>query len=184
MMHGHRQIARDLIEIMYVELALVLHLGVVEEESLDPRVRRGLLRLCLELIDNAGNRDEFDLIGISDQNLVQQSIAGCVVVAIDETGYDRHAFGIDGPGLFADVTANLGIAAERDESAASDRERRSRRHYRIERVYPGIQHHQVRFATLSQNRPRGVWPYAGACSEAGTAPADDPPATVLPLAHC
>src|SRR5215831_8107896 len=53
MQHGDRMLRRNLIEIVPVERPLVLELRVVEEISLDPRSRRGLLRLRFELFDDA-----------------------------------------------------------------------------------------------------------------------------------
>ena len=42
MAHDDRMLRRYLVEIVHVQLALVLHLGVVEEESLDPGAGRRL----------------------------------------------------------------------------------------------------------------------------------------------
>jgi hypothetical protein len=51
---GDRVLARNLVEVVDVERALVLHLGIVEEISLDPRARRRLAGFGAELLDDAG----------------------------------------------------------------------------------------------------------------------------------
>jgi hypothetical protein len=65
-----RVIARHLIEVVDIELAVVLHLGVVEEISLDPKSGRRLAGFGAQLVDDAGDSHELDLIRIPDQHLV------------------------------------------------------------------------------------------------------------------
>ena len=42
-----------------------------------------------------------DFIGIADDDFVEQNVAACVIVAIDESRHDRHLHGIEGPRTFA-----------------------------------------------------------------------------------
>src|SRR6516225_574211 len=102
MMDAYRMLRRDLIEVVHVELAVVLHLCVVEEVSIDPKTRRSLLGFGAQFFDDAGDCDKLDLIGIPDDDLVEQGVAAGMVVAIDESGDDRHLLGVEGPGTFAD----------------------------------------------------------------------------------
>src|SRR5205807_417939 len=87
---GYGMIARHLVEIANAERARVLHLGVVEEEPLDPEARRRLARLRAELFDDAGDGDELDLVWIPDDDLIKQDRSGRVIVRVDEAGYDCH----------------------------------------------------------------------------------------------
>ena len=52
MMDHHRVFLRYLVEVVNVELAIVLHLGVVEEISFDPGARRCLGSFRAEFLDD------------------------------------------------------------------------------------------------------------------------------------
>ena len=88
-------LARHLIEVVNRKRALVLHLGVVEEEALDPEAGRRRARPFLELVDDAGNAHELDLVRIADDDVVQQDRAGGVIVGVDAARHDRHLLGIN-----------------------------------------------------------------------------------------
>jgi hypothetical protein len=100
--HRDRVLARDLVEVVDIERALVLHLGVVEEEALDPEARRRRAGALTQLLDDAGDRDELDLIGVADHHVVQQDRAGRVIVGVDEARHDRHLPGVEGSRAGAD----------------------------------------------------------------------------------
>ena len=107
MMDDHRMVLRHLVEVVDVELALVLHLGVVEEISLDPSARRRLWRLGAQLVDDAVDGDELDLEGIADEHLVEQHVAAGVIVAVDEAGHDRHLLCVERLRSFAGQRLDL-----------------------------------------------------------------------------
>ncbi len=119
---GDRVLFRHLIEVVDVERALVLHLGVVEEESLDPKSGGRLARSCAELVDDAGDGDELDLVWIADEDVIEQDRAGRVIVRIDEAGHDRHLFGVEALSLLADERLDVLGAAHGDEPAGLDGE--------------------------------------------------------------
>ena len=86
MTHRHRMLARHLVQVLDRKRALVLHLGVVEEEALDPEARGRGLGLGAQLLHDAGDGDELDLVRIADDDLVEQDRAGRVVVRVDKPG--------------------------------------------------------------------------------------------------
>ena len=102
---------------------LSLHLGVVEEIALDPGARRRLACPRAQLVDDAGDGDELDLVRVADQHLVEQDRArardcgqsmkpGTTVICLASIGLGALA------GERLDVLA----VAHRDESAGFDRE--------------------------------------------------------------
>ncbi len=66
MMDHNRMVLGDLIQIVNIEQAIVLHLGVVEEKPFHPCARRRLLGFRAEFLDDAVDSDEFDYVGIAD----------------------------------------------------------------------------------------------------------------------
>src|SRR5687768_4739740 len=68
MMHGDGMLGRNPVEVANGWSAFVLQLCVVEEISLDPVTRRCLLRLRLQLFDDAVDRDILDLVRIPDED--------------------------------------------------------------------------------------------------------------------
>ena len=72
MMHRHRMILRHLVEVVNVQRAIVLHLGVVEEIAFHPGARRSLASLGAELFDDAGDGDELHFVRVADQHFVEQ----------------------------------------------------------------------------------------------------------------
>ena len=75
MLHGDRMILRHFIEIVHVQLALVFHLRIVEEVALHPCSGRRLLGLRPQFVDDAADRDEFNLERVADDHLVEQRVA-------------------------------------------------------------------------------------------------------------
>ncbi len=140
---GDRVFARHLIEVVNVERALVLHLGVVEEKSLDPKAWGRLAGFGAELVDDAGDGHELDLVGISDQDLVEQYRARRMIVGIDEPRHDRHLLGVECLGPLADQRLDVFGAPNRDEPAGLDRECLRLRRKRIDRVDPGVENDEI-----------------------------------------
>ena len=140
---GDRLLFRHLIEVVDVERALVLHLGVVEEESLDPKSGGRLARSGAELVDDAGDGDELDLVRVADEDIVEQDRAGRVIVRIDESGHDRHLLGVEALGLLADERLDVLGASHGDEPAGLDGESFRSRRNRIDRVDLGVENDEV-----------------------------------------
>ena len=119
MLHDDRMLGRHLVEVVHVERPLVLELRVVVEVALDPGARRRLLRLRAQLLDDAGDRDEFDLERIADEHLVEQRRAARVIVAVDEAGHDRHLLRVERLRAFADEPSDVRGAPDGDEPSAA-----------------------------------------------------------------
>ena len=121
MVHRDRVVLRHLIEIVNADQAIVLHLGVVEEVPFHPCARWRLAGLGAELVHDARDGDELDNVGVADDYVVEQHVAGCVIVAVDEPGHDGHLPGVQRLRRFdrLDVCA----AADGGEAAGLDRER-------------------------------------------------------------
>src|SRR5581483_8786646 len=96
-----RMLPRDLVQIMNVDLAPVLHLRVIVEISLHPETGWRLLRTSPELLHDAGDGDEFNLVGITDQHIVEEHVASGMIVAINESRDDRHLLRIKALGRLA-----------------------------------------------------------------------------------
>ena len=123
--------------------APVLHLGIVEEVAFDPEARRRLAGLGAQLVDDAGDGDELDLVGIADQNLVEQDRARRMVVGVDEPRHHRHLPGIEGLGALADERLDVVGAPHRDEPAGLDGEGLHPRRQRIDRVDLGVEDDEI-----------------------------------------
>ena len=123
MADDHRVVRGHFVEIVDVERPLVAQLGVVEEVALDPRARRRLLRPLPKLADDAADADEFDLEGIADEHLVQQHFPAGMVMAVDEAGDHRHAFGIERLGALAGEALDVAGRADGREPPAEDGKR-------------------------------------------------------------
>jgi hypothetical protein len=71
MLNNHRMVLRYLIEIVNVQLAVVLHLGVSEEIPFHPGARGCLPSFCAELVNNAGDGHELHVIRVTDHHVVE-----------------------------------------------------------------------------------------------------------------
>ena len=132
--------------------AVVLHLGVVEEIPFHPGARRRLAGFGAQLVDDAGDGHELDHVGIAHQHLVEQHIAGRVIVAVDEPGHDGHLLRIERLGSLAGERLDLGAAAHGGEPSALDRERLRLRRARIHRVDLGVEDHQIGVLRFGRRR--------------------------------
>src|ERR1019366_5131184 len=74
-------------------------------------------------------------------------------MAVDEPRYDRHPAGVERLGSFGDQRSDIRVASHSGEPAALDRERLSFRGAGINRVDPGVEHHEI-----------GVGPFGGSRS--------------------
>ena len=153
-------IARHLVEVVNAERALVLHFGVVEEKPLDPEACGRLACLSAKLFDNAGDRDELDLVGISDDDLIKQDRPGGVIMCVDEAGHDRQLTSIKCLRPRANQGLDLVGTSHRDKPVGFDRKGlRSRREW-IDSVDLRVEHHEIgglRSTNLGNscaNRPR------------------------------
>ena len=142
--HHHRMLGRNLVEILVVERAVILHLGVVVIITDHPGARRRLGGARLQFVDDALDGDEFDHIGISDQDFVQQNVAAAMVMRVVEAGHDHHALGVVGPRPGTRQRLDVGGAAHRQEPAGTHRKGLRRGHGRIHGRDLGIDHDQVR----------------------------------------
>jgi hypothetical protein len=148
MSDDHRVLGRYLVEVMHVERAFVLELGVVVEIALNPEALRGLTRFCAEFLDDAGNGDEFDFEWIADEDFVEQRGAARVIMAVDEAGHDRHLLRIEGLGALPDEPFDVGGAPYSYEPAGVDRKRLRSRDGGIDGVDPGVKDDEVGVGTL------------------------------------
>ena len=136
-------VLRYLVEIVNVELAIVLHLGVVEEIPFHPGARRRLAGFGAEFVDDAGDGHELHHVGIADENFVEQGVAGRVIVAVDEAGHDGHLPGVERLGRFADERFDVGVGSDGGEPAGFDRERLRLRCAGIDRVDFGVEDDEI-----------------------------------------
>jgi hypothetical protein len=88
-----------------------------------PGSRRRLAGFRAEFFDDAVDGHELDHVGIADQDLVEQDVAGGMIVAVDEPGHDGHLLGVERLGPFADQRLDVRGAPHGEESAALHRER-------------------------------------------------------------
>jgi hypothetical protein len=133
---------------VHVELAVVLHLGVVEEVSVNPKAGGHLLSFGSEFLDDAGDRDKLNLIGIADDDIVEQGVATRVIVAIDESGHDRHLLGVEGPCPLADERLGFCCASNKDEPFALNGKSPRLRHAGIHGIDLGVEYHQIGVAGI------------------------------------
>ena len=136
-------VTRDLVEVMNVERAFVLYFCVVKEEALDPGTCGRFARPRPQLVDDAGNGHELDLVGIADDDLVEQNRTGRVIVGIDESGHDCHLLGIKDLRSRADERPDILGTAHGDEPAGPDGESLRPRHKGIDRVDLGVEHDEI-----------------------------------------
>lgn len=154
MMDYYWMISRNLVEIVPVELPLVLHFGVIEEISIDPKARRSFLSLRAEFICDAGNGDKLYLIRIAYDDLVKQNVSRCVIMAVNESGDDRHLLCIERPrSLAAEYFCSCG-APHKDESPALHRKCLRFRHTCIDGVHLSVVYDQIRVARIGVGAPR------------------------------
>ena len=121
-MDSNWMICRYLVEILCVERAIVLQFCVVEEIAFDPGTRRRGEGASAQFADDALDGDEFDIIRIADEYVIEQPLAAAVIVGIDEAGNDRHLLGVIRLGFFAGETLYFIAVSHGDEAAALDRE--------------------------------------------------------------
>ena len=107
-----------LVQVMDIQDASVTDLGIVEELPFDPRAWRSLFSPLLELFHDTVDRDELDLEWITNQHAVQEGFALGVVVTIDETRNDGHLLRVKNRRITAGEISDVGIAADRLESAS------------------------------------------------------------------
>ncbi len=143
MVDRDREVLRYLIEVMNVELAIVFYLGIVEEIAFDPSARRRLAGLRAEFVDDAGDGHELDFVGIADDDVVEQGVAGRVIMAVDESGHDGHLPGVERLGALGDEPLDIGVAADGGESAGLDCECLRFRRAGIDRVDFGVEDHEI-----------------------------------------
>src|SRR5215510_12494972 len=108
---------------MHRKRALILHLGVVEEEAFHPEAWRCHPRALLELVDNARNRHELDLVWIADDDVVQQDRAGRMIVSVDTARHDRHLIGVEDLRLPTSQRPDVFTLAQSHETPALDGDR-------------------------------------------------------------
>ena len=125
---------RHFVEVANRQRALVLDLGVVEEEALYPHARRRLLRFGAQLVDDAADGDELDVERVADQDLVEQHVAAGVVVTVDEAGDDRHTVGVEGLRALSGESLDGAAAADGNETSVRDGECLGARRLRIHGV--------------------------------------------------
>ena len=112
---------------MHVELAVILHFGVVEKVSIDPIARRRLLGFGAEFIDDACDGDKLDLKRVADEDFVEQSVATRVIgVSILLCKRPGFGFGDGVPGKWAvplpwpsDLEARRGFIGQLSPGPAS-----------------------------------------------------------------
>ena len=185
MTDGDRVVARHLVEVVDVEGTLVLHLGVVEEVSLDPKPRRCLAGFRTEFIDDAGDGHELDFVRVSDEDLVEQYRAGCMIVGVNEPRHDRHLLGVECLGPLADERLDVFGAPHGDEPAGLDRECLRPRRERIDRVDLGVENDEIgilrRIDCGGRRTPRQ--PRADEARDTGSGQAHEPSAAVTVFRH-
>ncbi len=155
------QIARDPIEVVYIQRAPVFDFSVVEEIALNPVSGRRGARLHAQLVDNPGDGDELNLEGVAYGGLVEHLHTDCVVVAVDESWHHRHLLGIEHLGALADERSHLRIASHGNETPALDGARLNARCARLDSVDAGIHDDGVRGPRCwSRLCPQGTRPGA------------------------
>ena len=125
---------------MHIELAVVLHLCVVEEVSIDPKASGRLLGLGAEFIDDAGDGYKLDLIGVADEDFVEQSVAARVIVAIDKSGHDGHLLCIEGLRFPTDERLSFCCTPLVEESSTFNSKSLRLRHAGIDGVDLGVEY--------------------------------------------
>ena len=183
MIHDHRMIERDLVEIMHVELAAILDFGVVKKLSFHPGTRRCGAGARLELVDDAVDGDELDLVGVADDNVVEQAGSGRVIVTVDETRDHRHPLGIERLRLAPRQSSDVGGRADGHEPAVLDREGLRLRHAVVDRVDIGVDDDHVRGARSSgADRPRRYRGQQTGCAQAAS-PSHEIPTVPARVCH-
>jgi hypothetical protein len=168
-------LSRYFVEIADVQLALVLHLGVVEEVALHPRASRRLLCLRAKLLDDAGDGDELDLERIADEHFVEEHVTAGLVMTIGEARHDRHLLRVDRPRIFAGQAFDLVVRPHGNEPAVLHRERDGLRHARIDRVHVRVHDDEIGIAGLrGSGRANGSAEPWRSEAVAATAPAVSP----------
>jgi hypothetical protein len=143
MVDDDRVLRRDLIEVLRVQRAIVLQLGIVEEIALNPGARRRRLGSGAQLIDDALNGDELDVVRVAYKHVIEQPLAAPMIVRVDESRHDRHLLGVVHLNLFANESSDLFAASHRDEPATLDRKRLRLRLAGIDRVYLGVEDDEI-----------------------------------------
>ena len=183
---GDRMVLRHLVEVVDVQLAPVLHLGVVEEIAVDPRARRRLARLRAELVDDAADGHELDVERIADEDLVKEDVALEVIVAIGESGDDRHLPGVEPLRARARERRHVPGAADGHEPAGLHRERVGSGSAGVDGVDPGVEDDEIDVPGVADRRGfrRGAEPRrAGETGDAGSGQTKEVPAASAVVSH-
>src|SRR5262249_9209004 len=152
-------------------------------EALDPVTGRRGAGPRLELVDDAANGDELDLVRIADDDIVEKDRAGRVIVGVDEAGHDGHLLSVDDLRSLAGERPQLLAAADRDEAAALDREGLRPRHQRVDGVDLGVDDHEIGVLIDRGVRPAD-WPLrADEPGQAGARQAHELPAAAAMSPH-
>ena len=67
---------------MYIQLALILNLGVVEEISVNPESRLSFARPRAKFVDDARDRHKLHHVRVADNDFVEQNVAARMIVAL------------------------------------------------------------------------------------------------------
>src|SRR5438552_9202404 len=142
-MHDYGMFRRHEVQVADVERTLILELRVVEEVSLDPRPCRSDASLRAQLLDDAGNGDEFDLEGIADEDFIEERRPTRMAVAVDEARHDRHLLRVERLRAAADESSDVGRAPDGDDAGRLHRERFRARKCGVHRIDLRIEHDEI-----------------------------------------
>jgi hypothetical protein len=182
MMHLDRVVLRHLVQVVNVEQAIVFHLGVVEEIAFDPGARRCLGSFRAKFGDDTVNRHKLDHVGIADDDVVKQYVAGRMIVAVDEPGHDGHLFGVECLGPFAGERLHPCGGPHGGEPAGLDRERLHPRRAGIDCVDLGIEDKEISVVPFVSRC--GAWPCpADKSRDASSGQVHEPSAATLVIHH-
>src|SRR5687767_11723597 len=90
MVHRNGMVFRHLIEVLYIHQAFVLYLGIIEKVSLYPGAGRSLSSFLPKFLDDTFNRNKFYFKRISNQYLVKQHLATCMIMTVDKARHHGH----------------------------------------------------------------------------------------------
>src|SRR5580704_3591295 len=140
MMDHDRMFLRDLVQVVHVELAIVLYLSVIKEVTIDPKPRGRLPGFCAEFIDDAGDGDKLDLVGVADDDFVEENVSARMIMTIDKSGHDGHLFSIVGLCPPADERLRFCCAPHVHESSTLNGKSLRLRHAGIDGVDFGVEY--------------------------------------------
>src|SRR5262249_22072562 len=135
------------------------YLGVVEEIALHPKTGRRFPGPRTELLDDAGDSDELDLVGIADQDLVEQYRARRMIMCVDEPRHNRHLPGIECLRPLADQRLDVLGVPHGDKPAGFGGECLRPRLERIDRVDRAVENDEIGLRCGVERRSgRATWP--------------------------